>query len=406
MLLKQMLEDPKTSSKLVVYDPFKPLDRDSLLKEVVGVANARVEGPRNILFGVNPSAINGNTIVGLSDDAVGDLKRAYRLVASVVEPGLELAFIFDRINGKLVGALEVDGCDYGPYFLAHDLTDELQRGACWIREERELLAVERHELLNGHASVPEEAAPVVLPDSVSLTIGFNDDPDCNFLEAIVPESSDPPFSEAGDGALNSLSLTQTLKRQVNTTTARILSFGRQGESANDDINDTQGVSMQIADAARKHYFMEDRALKLALCVRNDSGFDVEDVTVEISLPRLAGLEVASRIYPNPFDASSGAAARKLGYPSVARKEGAIIVKACLPTLPKAQSQPLFSTALRIAVGPESLGRKIAMQYVLRRADGKRVGDGRLKIRLGPRPDSQSKRESETTHYQSLDEERS
>ena len=109
MLLKQMLTSPTTSSELLVYDPFRAFDRESLVQEVIGLANAEVEGPRNILFGVNPGGVNGAKIVGIPDSAIGDLKRAHRLISAMVEPLLDLAFIFDRVDGKLVGALEIDG---------------------------------------------------------------------------------------------------------------------------------------------------------------------------------------------------------------------------------------------------------------------------------------------------------
>ena len=95
----------------VEVDPFQAFDRENLVKEVVGLANAQLEGPRHILFGVNPGGMNGN-IVGIPNDAIGDLKRAHRLISSLVEPLLDLAFIFDCINGKLVGALEIDGCEF------------------------------------------------------------------------------------------------------------------------------------------------------------------------------------------------------------------------------------------------------------------------------------------------------
>lgn len=168
MLLKQMLEAPTTSSNLVVYDPFQPFDRETLLKEVVGLANAKIEGPRNLLFGVNPGAVNGNAIIGLPDEAVVDLKQAHRLVSSLIEPMLHLAFVFDRINGKLVGALEIDGCEFGPYYLAQDLSEELRRGSCWIRQDRELLAVDRRELLNGHGPAADDAPPALSPEDVCL----------------------------------------------------------------------------------------------------------------------------------------------------------------------------------------------------------------------------------------------
>ena len=63
MLLKQLLNSPRTSSNLLVCDPFAELDRHALVREVIGLANADVDGPRNILFGVNPAAVEGDGIV-------------------------------------------------------------------------------------------------------------------------------------------------------------------------------------------------------------------------------------------------------------------------------------------------------------------------------------------------------
>ena len=250
---------------------------------------------------------------------------------------------------------------------------------------------------------PAELAPIVLPDTVSLSIGFNDDPDCDFLEATVPDTSDPPSIAMSDGSVDSLNLTQTLKRRVGTMTAEMLKMARPEKIPATELSDTQDMSVQIAEAVRKHYYLEERAVKIALCVRNDGNFDVQNLTIEISLPRLAGFEVAHRLYTNPFNKSSEAALSKLDYPSVVRKEDAIIVKTRLASLPATRSQPLFGTALRAAVGAEALGRKIALQYVVRRSDGKRVGDGRLKIRLGQRPEKTAARGGEQTAYHNLDE---
>ena len=408
MLLKQMLEAPVTSSKLVVYDALRPFDRESLLKEVVGLANARVDGPRNILFGVNPGALNGNAVVGIPDSAIGELKRAHRLVSSLVEPVLDLAFIFDRINGKLVGALEIDGCEYGPYFLAQDLTDELHRGACWIREERDLLAIERHELLNGHAAATEGTVLDVSPDDVSLFVGFNDEPECEFIEVTVPDTSDPPFAEeegvTNDGTEMSTNFAQALKDTVGTVTTQILRMAGQERSSDDDSDNTQSVGVQVAEAARKHYFYEERAVKVELCIRNEGDVDLEDLHVEIGFPRLPGFDVADQIYTSPFDKRSAAEIKKLGYPAVKHKDDAIIVKTTLDTLLTDSTHPLFGTPLRFAVGPEALGRKLGMQYVLRRADGLRLGNGRLKVRLGRKPVKESGNGAAKTHYQSLDDE--
>ena len=138
MLLKQLIESPMTSSKLLVCDPFREHDQEELVKEVIGLANADVVGPRNILFGVNAGALDGGRIVGIPDNAMADLKKAHRIISALIDPVLHLAFIYDRINGKLVGTLEIDGCDDRPYIVGQNYSENLTRGQCWSRRNREL----------------------------------------------------------------------------------------------------------------------------------------------------------------------------------------------------------------------------------------------------------------------------
>ncbi len=382
MLLKQMLVAPTTSSELLVYDAFQSFDRESLVKEVIGLANARVDGPRNILFGVNPGGVNGKKIVGIPDNAVGDLKRAHRLVSSLVEPLLDLAFVFDRIDGKLVGALEIDGCEFGPYFLAQDLSDELRRGACWQREGRELVEIDRREILNGHTQVSEEVVPVELPDSVPLSVGFNDDPDCEFIEVTVPDSSNPPFAEEGAGGetTKSKNVAQALKDTMKLTT-RMLKIARTDEAADAASGDADDAGREIAEAARKHYFYEECAVHVDLCIRNEGDMDIDDLAVELGLPRLPGLDVADRIYTSPFDKRSAAEVSKLDYPDVEHRDDAIFARTTIESISANSTQPLFGTSLRFAVATEALGKKLALRYVLRATDGRRLCEGRVKMRI-------------------------
>lgn len=386
VLLKQMLVSPTTSSELLVYDPFQSFDRESLVKEVIGLANARVDGPRNILFGVNTGGVNGMKIVGIPDSAVGDLKRAHRLVSGLVEPLLDLAFIFDRIDGKLVGTLEIDGCEFGPYFLAQDLSDELRRGACWQREGRELVVTDRRELMNGHTQASEEVAPVVLPDNVGMSVGFNDDPDCDFIEVTVPDSSDPPFAEEGASGetRKSRNIAQTLKDTMRLTT-QMLKKAKTDQPPDATSSDADDDAREIAEAARKYYFYEECAAKVDLCIRNDADIDIENLAVELGLPRLPGLDVADRIYTSPFDKRSAHAVNKLSYPDVERRADAIFIRTTIASIAANDTQPLLGTSLRFAVGAEALGKKLALRYILRAADGRRLCEGRVKIRFGEKP---------------------
>ncbi|MDJ0918283.1 MAG: ATP-binding protein [Woeseiaceae bacterium] len=382
MLLKQMLASPTTSSELLVFDPFQALDRESLVREVIGLANASVEGPRNILFGVNPGGVNGAKIVGISDSTISDLKRAHRLISGLVEPVLDLAFIFDQIDGKLVGALEIDGCEFGPYFLAHDLSDELRRGACWQRDGRELVEIDRRELLNGHAQAVVEAEPVALPDSVDVAVGFNDDPDCEFIEVTAPDASNPPFADEDTSSDTSMTrtITQTLKQTMRLTT-QMLNMAKEDEPTKDASGDEHDAGREVAEAARKHYFFEECAAKVDLCIRNDGDVALKDLAVEIGMPRLPGLDVADRIHTNPFDKRSVTGNTSSSYPDVENRDGAIIIRTTLGSLAANETQSLFRTSLRFAVQNEALGKKLALRYALRASDGRKISEGRVKIRF-------------------------
>lgn len=387
MLLKQLIDSPKTCSNLLVYDPFVAMNREELVKEVIGLANADVEGPRNILFGVNAAAIDGNGLVGIPDSAVIDLKRAHRLLSALIEPVLQLAFIFDIVNGKLVGALEIDGCDFGPYFVGQDLSESLLLGQCWIREGRNLRAVERAELMGSQAATPAEE-PVSFVEDPDIAVGFNDEPACQLIELDVPDTSDPPFADEKSETNKTSRLKQVIKDTVGTVTTQILGLGQGGEKVSafaaemdSQAEECDEASRVLADA-RNHYFYEQKAVQLNLCACNNGRQSMENVSVELGFPRLPDFDVADRLYTNPFDKRSAAEVRNLGYPEVERRDTAIFVRSSIGALAPDKPAQLFQCPVRLSVGPRMQGRKLAVLYTLRGPNNQKLGKGRLKIKFG------------------------
>lgn len=385
MLLKQLLDSPRTSSQLLVYDPFGELNRQDLVREVIGLANADVEGPRNILFGVNPTA-DGDGIVGISDSAAAELKKAHRLISRLIEPALDLAFIYDRINGKLVGALEIDGCEFGPYFVGDDFSDALLRGQCWVREERDLRAVERAQLKQNDSLVTDDK-PGPLPEQVEVSVGFNDDPDCHYLEMPVLDTSNPPFDGEDENDNKPLTIAGVIKDTVGNVTTQIQRL-RQGGAAKiegasyattTDLSEDAG---KIFADAQNHYYFEERALKLDLCIRNRGEMTIRDATLELGFPRIPDFDVADRIYASPFDKRTASEVESKGYPHVESRQDAIFARSALESLPVGGAQPAFRSPLRLAVGPGMQGRKLGIRYTLRGPDGRALSKGNLKIRFG------------------------
>ncbi len=389
MLLKQLIASPKTSSKLVVCDPFREPDQEELVKEVIGLANADVDGPRYILFGINAGAIAGGGIVGIADSAMADLKKAHRLLSTLIEPVLQLAFIYDRINGKLVGTLEIDGCDDGPYVVGQDFSEKLSRGQFWIREGWDLRTVEHTDLAQIRTSkaAKQHAKATEQP---SITVGFNDQPDCELLELPVPDTSDPPFAQDKWKVTQLLDLKKAIKDTIETVTTRILHLGRAPKHDPVVVSDEYGADTQtdlfretgiLFDNAENHYYFEEKALKLNLTVCNKGTEGIEGVSIELGFPRLPDFDVADQLYISPFDKRSSYEVKNLGYPKVEHRDGAILVRSSLGALAPDRPEPAFKCALRLAVGPRMMGRKVAIQYKLRGQSEQSLGKGRLKIKF-------------------------
>ena len=386
MLLQQLIQQPTTSSKLVIFDPFRMPEPSELVKEVIGLANADVEGPRYILFGVNPGAIDGSKIVGIKDDAAATLKKAHRVISAHIEPVVSLAFIFDKINGKLAGALEIDGGEDGPFVPGEAFAADDTGEKTWVRDGRELRIVDISELggspARGSAGTPNEEAaaePIEIPD---IDVGFGEDPQCDVIELSIPDSSNPPFADESGDADSQTSLTQTLKSAVNTMTTRLVGLAR-GRSKDDDDSSTDVVkaAQDLITEAENHYYYEEKALQLNFSVLNTGSHAVDDLHIEFGFPKIDDFDIADRVHVSPFDKSSHPATRNRGYPEVKPIDKGFIVRSKIGTLQPAVSTPALRCPIRMAVGPGAQTRTVAVLYTLRRGD-EVIGEGRLKIRFG------------------------
>ena len=388
MLLQQLIQQPTTSSKLVVFDPFRMPEPSELVKEVIGLANADVEGPRYILFGVNPGAIDGSKVVGIKDDAAAALKKAHRVISAQIEPTISLAFIFDKINGKLAGALEIDGGDNGPFVPGEDFAADESGKKTWVREGRELRVVDISDLGSAEAEVSTEvttaeAAPAEPLETPSIDVGFNEEPDCDCIELSIPDTSNPPFVGEKESLGDQAGLTETLKSAVNTMTTKLvgLALGRSKDDDPDSSTDVVRAAQDLITESENHYYYEEKALQLNFSVLNTGSHPVDDLHVEFGFPKIEDFDIADRIHMSPFDKSSHLATRNQGYPDVERGRKGFIVRNRIGVLEPAVPTPAFKCPIRMAVGPGAQRRKIAILYSLRRGD-EIVGEGRLKIMLG------------------------
>jgi hypothetical protein len=311
---------------------------------------------------------------------MANLKKAHRLVSALIDPILHLAFIFDRINGKLIGALEIDGCDSGPYVVGQDFSDELSRGRSWIREGRELRAVGVAELAQTKSpEADEQPDELFIPPPMS--VGFNDKPECKELEMAIPDTSNPPFAGEKQRVKEPGSLKKVIKDTIETVTTQILRLRAGYEPDISDTAQLKETKTLFADADN-HYYYEEKALQLNLIVSNGGEEVVRDLKIELGFPRIDDFDLADHLYTSPFDKRSAHEVKNLGYPQVVHEKAAIKVRSSIGVIAPGSPEPAFRCALRMAVGPGMQGKKIAIHYTLRGKNEQEFGRGRLKIIFG------------------------
>jgi len=356
---------------------------EQLVQEVIGLANTDANGARYIIFGVNVGAMEGSGIVGIAESAIADLKKAHRLISALIKPVLQLAFIFDKIDGKLVGALEIDGCDAAPYVVRQDYSKKLAGGQSWIREGNKIRGVDPIDLEQIRARVGRDHA-------WEVKIGFDDQPDCELIELKIPDTSNPPSRQAKQQIKQIIDWKQSTQDTLGTDDTHISRLlhvrdhGAEAEFDDRDINTLTDLHEEIGNEfieADDYYFFEEKALKLNLTICNEDEDALEDLSIKLTFPRTQDFDLVDRLYSGPDSKRSQLQIEMAGYPEVQRLEHATLARASLGDLVPNRPQQLFSCALRLAVGPTMRGKKVAIKYTLHAKNKQSPGRGRLKIKF-------------------------
>jgi len=119
-----------------------------------------------------------------------------------------------------------------------------------------------------------------------------------------------------------------------------------------------------------------------LTVCNDGEQSLKEVSIELGIPKLPDFDVADRIYISPFDKTAQSQDSNRGYPKVERRGKGILASYTLGALEPGTPKQAFRSALRLAVGPAMVGKKVGILYTLRAKNEQILAEGRLKIVFG------------------------
>jgi len=385
MIPEHLLQKSPGSLEVCVRkDAYGASDRADLIRDVMGMANLPGGDARYILLGATQDPSGESEISGLDEQALAEIEAYPGLVRQYLEPELGICVHRCNMQGKLVGVLEIDGCDNPPYMVCTDLSPELKSGACWMREPGLFRPARRGDLdrMFGRENTPR-AEKAALPPSVAL--GLGDDPTALQMVTRLPELTSAPSILAAKRLQEQISVVKAAGEcdVADSSVARLVHTQQYGSDLPYDergmgtlIENFNAVGDEYEDADA-YYYLESNALKLNFCIRNDSQQVLEKVAVVLTLPVVDEFKVVESLCAAP--GLSEHESDLLGYPEVSYRQGAAQVRQGVDTLLPGRQQPLFESALRIALRPDICGKKIAIRYTLHAPGLNKPQEGVLKL---------------------------
>jgi len=337
--------------------------RSPLLRDVLALANAAVEGPRFLFLGVRDRVGGEREICGIER---ADWTACKELVSGAlrmaVEPLLKVTARSLEIDGKLVGVLCLPTCNDRPYLLSANVGPRLHAGAGWIRRGTECLPLLRADLERMFADKARRVA-----DVFDVVIGFPGDPPQSEITLPVLPLDELPSVVAAKKLHKVLEAQQDAKAilgKTETQFSRLVHaqvFGVEQPYERHSEDSLRMLIVQTADdcrAADEHYQFELRAHKLEVVLCNRSDSSLSDAALLVTLPRLDGVGVAERLYT-----ANGGGSRD-GYPRVTAKAHTVDIEASLGTVPAGATLRGFREAPRLWTRPAAAGITIPVDCTL------------------------------------------
>ncbi len=378
MLLEDLQDkDPGSAELLCRSEGYA--DDAGLLRDLLAMANVAQPGARWILVGVENDAAGGWRVPGLPPEALRDLQQALRRVADLVEPACEITPVIVEHDGRRYAAIEIDACDEPPYVARRQLAPDLRTGACWVRDGDAIRPARRQDLEEIYAN-RRPARP--------FRLGLGADAACELLTLDVPDTGRPPSAVARRQlrrAIEARRSMQALLEGGDTGMARLAHariFGADVPYVPRGMDTLVEQYNHIPDEYRdadEYYYREEAALKLNFSLRAAQSGGLETVRVDFSLPLVTGFRVVEQLALAPDSERSVIERQLIAYPKISCSAGAATFHVELPWLAPGEQLELLETPLRIMVGDEMRGRKVAIRYRLSASNLSQAVAGRLKL---------------------------
>ena len=363
--LKDLVQFENANSALAFRrTPYEAEDSETLLIDVLALANAPVSGSRFLVLGAYDKAGAKRRLKGVDRNAVPRLIESYRqTVNDYVEPALKLSLRSIAIQNRTLAVIVLHDCENQPYILSQNVSGRLRKGDGWIRRGV-------HQTRLGRADLKNMFRTQTLTGTMGceLQVVFEGSALSPNLELpVLPVSMKPSelarqrihgLLEAKKAAHERLGKTDTWMDRL--AFARIHGADQPYETQSPMTLLSQLEQTEKDNEAADHYYENElRAHKVNFAVVNLGDGPLNSGSIIFEMPEMDGIAIAERIYP-PVGVPNNAIPE--GYPKVEKGKGRIQIMAQLGRVDPGVHLTVFGQSLRLMLREPALRKNLPIQF--------------------------------------------
>lgn len=353
------------------------------LRDVLAMANARVDGHRYIVVGAEIDSSGTKTLHKVAESDFGGKPSYQALVTDFIEPPIRLRYQPVNIDGKRIGVFEIGDCQDRPYMMKADYSERLRRGDAYIRVADTPMKMGRRQL--------QEMFEQKFRDSVSsdrIEIGFPGEIIHKDFRYPTVDLTQLPSAVASSKLKQLIDIQTQSKNSGSTTVMARLTHARLFGSDNPYEDKSPTILLgEMAEIKSKYehednfFLFEQNTQKVQLVVYNQGEEPIQDASLTLVMPNHNAFYVASRLPKMPRKGSfvERGPAELADYPSVNLKDDAVHISNTLGEIPVNTLVKVFDTPIRICVGSDLKGRRLGIRYSLFGSNLREPAKGKLRL---------------------------
>lgn len=358
------------------------VERQAFIRDIVGLANALVDGPRYLILGARDCEPEERVFAGVTDKEVEAARERYQAeILRYIEPNLTIDVQPLQLDGVTLVILALNTCNEPPYLLKENLSNSMREGSGWILRTKEASRLRRADL-----QALFEKTLLGPSNQPAIEVGFVAGGLVEELSLDVLDLLELPSHVAGEKIRKLIEAKQASRDLAGKTTTRLerLVFAREfgGNKPFERVSQT-ALSRRVDSAeeeyseADDYYRHEIRTHKINIGLANVSDVDLRGALLTVDIPRVEGLGVSEYIRVAP-----GADAEPpVGYPVVDLEERRIRIHAKVAVAPRHETVGAFAQPLRLSLRAPAAGQTLPVDYRLHAENLREPMLGTLRLRV-------------------------